>query len=70
MSATPISGQESFNTKLKNLQDRESTNIYLSNLPLSMTEEGLVELLAPHRVTSHKILTDEFDSSRGVGFAR
>ncbi|KAJ3087074.1 hypothetical protein HK102_011865, partial [Quaeritorhiza haematococci] len=30
--------KESFNSRLKNLQDAISTNIYLSNLPLDMTE--------------------------------
>lgn len=31
--------KESFSTRLKNLQDPESTNLYLSNLPLDMHEK-------------------------------
>lgn len=31
--------KESFSTRLKNLQDNVSTNIYMSNLPLDMNEE-------------------------------
>lgn len=30
--------KESFSTRLKNLQDPSSTNIYLSNLPLDVDE--------------------------------
>lgn len=34
-----MSKQESFSTRLKNLQDENSTNIYISNLPVEMTEQ-------------------------------
>ncbi|KAJ3207645.1 hypothetical protein HDU67_007345, partial [Dinochytrium kinnereticum] len=64
------STQESFNARLQNLQDEDSTNIYVSNLPLDMDEEGLKALFAPHKVVSTKILRDSTRSSRGVGFAR
>ncbi len=30
--------KESFSSRLKNLQDGTSTNIYLSNLPVNLTE--------------------------------
>ncbi|KAI8618853.1 hypothetical protein BC830DRAFT_1078950 [Chytriomyces sp. MP71] len=63
--------KETFNTKLKNLQDEESTNVYVSNLPLEMDEEGMLKLFAPHTVISTKILRDPATQlSRGVGFAR
>ncbi|KAJ3105895.1 hypothetical protein HDU97_007394 [Phlyctochytrium planicorne] len=62
--------QESFNARLQNLQDEESTNIYISNLPLDMDEEGLKNLFLPHPVVSNKILRDSSHNSRGVGFAR
>ncbi|KAJ3203090.1 hypothetical protein HK099_001615, partial [Clydaea vesicula] len=68
--ATPVLGQESFNTKLKNLQDLGSTNIYLSNLPPDMTEEQLTNLIAPKKIVSQKILKDFQGISRGVGFVR
>lgn len=63
--------QESFGTKLKNLQDINSTNLYMSNLPLDMNEVGLENLISPHPVISCRILCDTvMGSSRGVGFAR
>jgi len=31
--------KESFSTRLKNLQDNVSTNVYMSNLPLTMDEK-------------------------------
>ncbi|KAI8808494.1 hypothetical protein BJ742DRAFT_282473 [Cladochytrium replicatum] len=62
---------ESFNARLKNLQDEGSTNIYLSNLPLDMTEEQLGQLFIPLSVISTKILREPLTSqSRGVGFVR
>lgn len=62
--------KESFSARLKNLQDSGSTNIYLSNIPMSMTEEGLAELFSPMKVVSQKILRDNNGVSRGVGFIR
>ncbi|GBC00261.1 hypothetical protein RclHR1_00380029 [Rhizophagus clarus] len=63
-------GYESFSTRLKNLQDLASTNIYLSNLPLDMNEQQLEELFKPYKVVSNRILRDTNGTSRGVGFAR
>jgi len=63
-------GYESFSTRLKNLQDLASTNIYLSNLPLEMNEQQLEELFQPYKVVSNRILRDTNGTSRGVGFAR
>ncbi|KAG9301296.1 hypothetical protein G9A89_012680 [Geosiphon pyriformis] len=62
--------KESFSTRLKNLQDMASTNIYLSNLPLEMNEQQLEELFKPYKVVSNRILRDSNGTSRGVGFAR
>ncbi|CAG8569009.1 5730_t:CDS:2 [Diversispora eburnea] len=62
--------KESFSTRLKNLQDLASTNIYLSNLPLDMNEQQLEELFKPYKVVSNRILRDANGTSRGVGFAR
>ncbi|KAJ3071371.1 hypothetical protein HDU98_005431 [Podochytrium sp. JEL0797] len=63
--------KETFNTRLKNLQDEESTNVYVSNLPLEMDEDGMLQLFAPHHIISTKILRDpSTQHSRGVGFAR
>ncbi|KAI9493384.1 hypothetical protein BDB00DRAFT_929076 [Zychaea mexicana] len=64
-------GQESFSSRLRSLQDETSTNIYISNLPLDMTEQKLEDLFEPHKTISNRILRDPQSSmSRGVGFAR
>ncbi|KAI8139759.1 hypothetical protein BJV82DRAFT_646056 [Fennellomyces sp. T-0311] len=64
-------GQESFSSRLRSLQDETSTNIYISNLPLDMTEQKLEELFHPHKTISNRILRDpQSNMSRGVGFAR
>ncbi|KAI8352838.1 hypothetical protein EDC96DRAFT_517646 [Choanephora cucurbitarum] len=64
-------GQESFSSKLRNLQDETSTNIYISNLPLDTTEQKLEELFLPYQTISNRILRDpQSGLSRGVGFAR
>ncbi|BFZ60195.1 hypothetical protein YB2330_001218 [Saitoella coloradoensis] len=62
--------KESFSTRLKNLSDPGSTNLYLSNLPADMHERDLEELFAPCQVISNRILRDTNNQSRGVGFAR
>jgi len=62
--------KDSFSARLKNLQDEDSTNLYISNIPLNMTDEQFLELFAPHNVISHTILKDQNNVSRGVGFAR
>ncbi|ORX52053.1 hypothetical protein DM01DRAFT_1408500 [Hesseltinella vesiculosa] len=64
-------GQESFSSRLRNLQDEYSTNIYISNLPLDMTEQKLEEVFHPLQTVSNRILRDpQTGISRGVGFAR
>jgi len=62
--------KESFSTRLKNLQDNVSTNIYMSNLPLDMNEEKFLELFQPFKVVSSIILYDQTGISRGVGLAK
>ncbi|KAJ2775637.1 hypothetical protein H4R18_005962 [Coemansia javaensis] len=63
--------RDSLKSKLKRLQDRNSTNVYVANLPADMDEARLVELLRPHRVVSAKILRDSATGQhRSVGFAR
>ncbi|KAG2193163.1 hypothetical protein INT47_009596 [Mucor saturninus] len=64
-------GQESFSSRLRSLQDETSTNIYISNLPVTMDEEGLEDLFNPFQTISNRILRDpQSGMSRGVGFAR
>jgi len=62
--------KESFSTRLKNLQDNVSTNIYMSNLPLDMNDAQFLELFQPFKVISHIILYDQTGASRGVGLAK
>ncbi|XP_075407576.1 RNA-binding motif, single-stranded-interacting protein 2 isoform X1 [Tenrec ecaudatus] len=52
-------------------QEQDPTNLYLSNLPPSMDEQGLEGMLKPFgQVISTRILRDSSGTSRGVGFAR
>ncbi|XP_054985469.1 RNA-binding motif, single-stranded-interacting protein 2 isoform X1 [Sorex araneus] len=52
-------------------QEQDPTNLYISNLPLSMDEQELEGMLTPFgQVISTRILRDTSGTSRGVGFAR
>jgi len=62
--------KESFSTRLKNLQDNVSTNVYMSNLPLTMDEKQFLELFQPFKVVSSIILYNETGASRGIGLVK
>ncbi|XP_057410689.1 RNA-binding motif, single-stranded-interacting protein 3 isoform X9 [Balaenoptera acutorostrata] len=52
-------------------QEQDPTNLYISNLPISMDEQELETMLKPFgHVISTRILRDANGVSRGVGFAR
>ncbi|XP_058609938.1 RNA-binding motif, single-stranded-interacting protein 3-like isoform X2 [Onychostoma macrolepis] len=52
-------------------QEQDPTNLYLSNLPVSVEDQELETLLKPFgHVISTRILRDSSGASRGVGFAR
>ncbi|XP_028316382.1 RNA-binding motif, single-stranded-interacting protein 3 isoform X1 [Gouania willdenowi] len=52
-------------------QEQDPTNLYISNLPVSMDEQELENMLKPMgHVISTRILRDANGVSRGVGFAR
>uniref|UniRef100_A0A3P9KCH2 RNA binding motif, single stranded interacting protein 2b n=1 Tax=Oryzias latipes TaxID=8090 RepID=A0A3P9KCH2_ORYLA len=52
-------------------QEQDPTNLYISNLPLSMDEQELENMLKPFsQAISTRILRDASGTSRGVGFAR
>ncbi|XP_078408379.1 RNA-binding motif, single-stranded-interacting protein 1-like isoform X6 [Cetorhinus maximus] len=52
-------------------QEQDPTNLYISNLPPSMDEQELENMLKPYgQVISTRILRDANGTSRGVGFAR
>lgn len=51
-------------------QEQDPTNLYISNLPISMDEQELENMLKPFgHVISTRILRDANGVSRGVGFA-
>ncbi|KAJ0166831.1 Sporulation-specific protein 5 [Colletotrichum tanaceti] len=62
--------RESFNSRLKAEGDEGSTNLYISNLPKSLTENDLGDIFGGYHIMSSKILRDSMGNSRGVGFAR
>ncbi|CAI7570248.1 unnamed protein product [Penicillium viridicatum] len=63
--------QKSRNSRLKDLEDRSSTNIYCTNIPIDWTEADLRRHFEPWRVVSEKISRDEKTGvSKEVGFAR
>ncbi|KAK8867808.1 RNA binding protein MSSP-2 [Apiospora arundinis] len=62
--------RESFNSRLKAEGDEGSTNLYISNLPKSITENELAAIFMDFTILSSKILRDSLGNSRGVGFAR
>ncbi|KYK59262.1 RNA binding protein MSSP-2 [Drechmeria coniospora] len=62
--------RESFNSRLKAEGDDGSTNLYISNLPKSLTEVELATIFLGYTILSSKILRDSMGNSRGVGFAR
>eukprot|EP00794_Sanderia_malayensis_P003150 gene3150-3619_t len=52
-------------------QEQDPTNLYLSNLPKSIDENQLQQMLSTYgRVISVRILKDAASYSKGVGFAR
>ncbi|KAL4786301.1 hypothetical protein BJX76DRAFT_365956 [Aspergillus varians] len=63
--------QKSRNSRLKDLEDKASTNIYCTNIPIDWTEADLRRHFEPYRVVSEKISRDEKTGvSKEVGFAR
>ncbi|KAJ6133832.1 Nucleotide-binding alpha-beta plait [Penicillium sp. IBT 18751x] len=63
--------QKSRNSRLKDLEDSSSTNIYCTNIPIDWTEADLRRHFEPYRVVSEKISRDEKTGvSKEVGFAR
>ncbi|CAO1612804.1 unnamed protein product [Parajaminaea phylloscopi] len=67
---TSFARHESFSAKLRMMSDGRSSNVYISNLPLTMDEQQLETLVAPHQIISRRILTKPDGGSRGVGFIR
>ncbi|PGH13633.1 hypothetical protein AJ80_06265 [Polytolypa hystricis UAMH7299] len=63
--------QKSRNSRLKDLEDKASTNIYCTNVPIDWTEADLRRHFHPYHVISEKISRDDKTGvSKEVGFAR
>ncbi|PGH18411.1 hypothetical protein AJ79_00480 [Helicocarpus griseus UAMH5409] len=63
--------QKSRNSRLKDLEDKSSTNIYCTNVPIDWVEADLRRHFQPFHVISEKISRDEKTGvSKEVGFAR
>ncbi|XP_041700344.1 RNA-binding motif, single-stranded-interacting protein 1-like isoform X3 [Coregonus clupeaformis] len=70
VTALKTSGVQAQMAKVRQ-QEQDPTNLYISNLPLSMDEQELETMLKPFgQVISTRILRDSNGASRGVGFAR
>ncbi|XP_029559164.1 RNA-binding motif, single-stranded-interacting protein 1 isoform X3 [Salmo trutta] len=70
VTALKTSGVQAQMAKVRQ-QEQDPTNLYISNLPLSMDEQELENMLKPFgQVISTRILRDSNGASRGVGFAR
>lgn len=66
-----LSLTEAVSLILSQQQEQDPTNLYISNLPVSMDEQELENMLKPFgHVISTRILRDANGVSRGVGFAR
>ncbi|CAB1321260.1 unnamed protein product, partial [Coregonus sp. 'balchen'] len=72
--ALPVKINEPFYTELRVYraqQEQDPTNLYISNLPVSMDEQELENMLKPFgHVISTRVLRNANGVSRGVGFAR
>ncbi|KAM5436637.1 hypothetical protein McanMca71_001755 [Microsporum canis] len=63
--------QKSRNSRLKDLEDKSSTNVYCTNVPIDWAEADLRRHFEPFQVVSEKISRDEKTGvSKEVGFAR
>lgn len=63
--------QKSRNARLKDLEDKASTNIYCTGVPIDWNEADLAKHFLPFRAISTKICRDTPSGvSKEVGFAR
>ncbi|KAJ9639131.1 uncharacterized protein PV06_07316 [Exophiala oligosperma] len=63
--------QKSRNSRLKDLEDKSSTNIYCTGVPIDWNESDLAKHFLPYRAVSTKICRDVPSGvSKEVGFAR
>ncbi|KAF3901517.1 hypothetical protein ABW20_dc0109153 [Dactylellina cionopaga] len=60
--------RDSFYSKLKDLADLESTNLYVSNLPPTWNEDKIVAIFPGYETTKCRLLVNQKGQSRGVAF--
>ncbi|KAF3938055.1 Nucleolin [Dactylella cylindrospora] len=60
--------RDSFYSRLKDLADLESTNLYVSNLPPSWNEERIISIFTNYEATQCRLLVNPRGQSRGVSF--
>ncbi|XP_035030344.1 RNA-binding motif, single-stranded-interacting protein 1 isoform X1 [Hippoglossus stenolepis] len=71
VAALKTTGVQAQMAKTIQQQEQDPTNLYISNLPLSMDEQELENMLKHFgQVISTRVLRDSSGASRGVGFAR
>ncbi|KKY27508.1 putative rna binding protein mssp-2 [Phaeomoniella chlamydospora] len=63
--------QKSRNSRLKDLEDKASANVYCTGVPVNWNEADLRDHFLPYHAVSEKIVRDELTGvSKEVGFAR
>ncbi|EWC45358.1 hypothetical protein DRE_00757 [Drechslerella stenobrocha 248] len=60
--------RDSFYSKLKDLADEGSTNLYVSNLPVKWDEDKIVAIFKGYEHTKCRLLVNTDGSSKGVAF--
>ncbi|KAF3926635.1 hypothetical protein AA313_de0210143 [Arthrobotrys entomopaga] len=60
--------RDSFYSKLKDLADNESTNLYVSNLPTNWNEEKIIAIFPGYAISKCRLLVNQRGASRGVAF--
>ncbi|KAK6544559.1 hypothetical protein TWF694_001248 [Orbilia ellipsospora] len=60
--------RDSFYSKLKDLADNDSTNLYVSNLPTNWNEEKITAIFPEYAISKCRLLVNQKGASRGVAF--
>ncbi|KAI6041955.1 hypothetical protein EDC04DRAFT_2892456 [Pisolithus marmoratus] len=61
----------SFKARMERLRDETSTNLYIEGLPLTIDEESLAALIAPHKIKSSRFFKTKLsDPPRIIAFVR
>ncbi|KAH9852458.1 hypothetical protein C2E23DRAFT_181506 [Lenzites betulinus] len=70
-SACATGPADSFKSKMEQLRDESSTNLYMEGLPLSVCDEDIRVLVAPYRIMSSRFFTTRLSNPpRIIAFVR